>query len=152
MADLDLDRLEALAKAATPGPWWGGGSNRRRDSIGLVGRTSDRGTGNAIAVLNGIGMDRVADAEFIAAAREGVPTLIAEVRGLRRDHDSALAIIEHRDAMVAGLAAERDALAAKVRALAARFDGFAEASISVPDSELYKVIATEIRKTLEVEP
>ena len=65
MTDLTPDRLaelRALADAATEGPWWGGGNNRRRDAIGLVGRTSDRGTGNAIAVLNGIGMDRTADA------------------------------------------------------------------------------------------
>lgn len=80
---LDLDAVEARANAATPGPWWGGGDRQSRNAYGLVGRTTDRGTGNAIAVLSGTDMDRVADAEFIAAAREDVPALIAEVRRLR---------------------------------------------------------------------
>lgn len=75
-----LDEIQARLDAATPGPWWGGGSNRRKDSIALVGRRSDRGTGNAIAVLNGVGMDRVADAEFIAHAREDMPALVEFAR------------------------------------------------------------------------
>lgn len=36
-------------------------------------------------------------------------------------------------------------------ALATKFDGFADASILVPDIELYEVIAAEIRKVLEVD-
>jgi hypothetical protein len=68
--------MRERAEAATEGPWWGGGNNRRRDAVGLVGRLSDRGTGNAIAVLAGVGMDRVTDAEFIAHARTDVPVLV----------------------------------------------------------------------------
>lgn len=83
--DTRLAELRALADDATAGPWWGGGNNRRRDAIGLVGRTSDRGTGNAIAVLNGIGMDRVADAAFIAASRTAVPELLDEIERLRAE-------------------------------------------------------------------
>lgn len=47
--------------------------------------------------------------------------------------------------------AERDALAAKVRALAITLDGFAEASISVPDSELFSTLSAEIRKAVEID-
>jgi hypothetical protein len=81
-----LAAIRARAEAATEGPWWGGGSNRRRDAVGLVGRLSDRGTGNAIAVLNGVGMDRVADAQFIAHARTDVPKLVEALEAVLAIH------------------------------------------------------------------
>lgn len=70
MADLDLDEIERLADAATPGPW---GVEPDRNSlddlvmakIGLVAATARE------------------DAAFIAAARTAVPALSAEVRRLR---------------------------------------------------------------------
>lgn len=77
-----LAAIRERAEAATEGPWWGGGNNRRRDAVGLVGRLSDRGTGNAIAVLAGVGMDRVADAEFIAHARTDVPALVGALEAV----------------------------------------------------------------------
>lgn len=81
-----LAAIRERAQAATEGPWWGGGSNRRRDAVGLVGRLSDRGTGNAIAVLAGVGMDRVADAEFIAHARTDVPALVGALEAVLAIH------------------------------------------------------------------
>jgi hypothetical protein len=82
-----LAAIRERAQAATEGPWWGGGSNRRRDAVGLVGRLSDRGTGNAIAVLAGVGMDRVADAEFIAHARTDVPALVEALEAVLAIHE-----------------------------------------------------------------
>lgn len=87
MTDEELNRLEALAAAATPGPWRlpGGKSyvmpshgepykvaqlGGTRDSPGLIAREDDR--------LHH-------DAEFIAAARGAVPALVAEVRRLRAE-------------------------------------------------------------------
>jgi hypothetical protein len=75
VADLtpaDLDRLEALAAAATLGPWSAIPSRH-----------------HTWHVLDGYGMVLVEDlfsgddAALIAAAREAVPTLVAEVRRLR---------------------------------------------------------------------
>ncbi len=65
MTDEELDHLEALANAATEGPWtW--------DTY-IV-----RADGRPI-----ITADSAMDARFIAASREAVPALIAEVRRLR---------------------------------------------------------------------
>jgi hypothetical protein len=68
MTNDELDTLDALAAAATPGPW-------------------EMGTGKAYNVLTltevlAEGLES-ADAAFIAAARDAVPALVAEVRRLR---------------------------------------------------------------------
>jgi hypothetical protein len=69
---VDLDAVEARAKAATPGPW------ELREHEGL----------SAICHPHGWVLEDSADADmrdrrFIAAAREDVPALCAEVRALR---------------------------------------------------------------------
>lgn len=75
MRDTDLAMLEALSEAATPGAWvsWVEGRDflsgssfvrTARDDIEMSGATA-------------------ADYDFIAAAREAVPRLIAEIRRLR---------------------------------------------------------------------
>lgn len=84
--DLDLTAIRARAEAATPGPWIGVGDRRSKSAYGLVGRLSDRGTGNAIAVLAGVGMDRVADAEFIGHARTDIPDLLARLTELEAEN------------------------------------------------------------------
>jgi hypothetical protein len=72
----ELDEMEARAAAATAGPWksfiegrdhWGGSDFIRTEGedIELNGATK-------------------ADQDFIAASREDVPRLIAEVRALRK--------------------------------------------------------------------
>lgn len=64
---VDLDALEALANAATPGPWYGGsyGGSIIARGLGAIG------TAYGWPCPNGV---------FIAAAREAVPALIAQVR------------------------------------------------------------------------
>ena len=60
----DLDRLEALARAATPGPW-------KKDSsytIGPVSDEDDQSYGFVIPLADVYGDNRTPDAAFIAAA------------------------------------------------------------------------------------
>lgn len=87
MSDIDLDRLDALAAAATPGPWQEDGPWWSNHVSGWVITTgADR---NAVA-YQPLGWDRLptsaADAAFIAAARDAVPALVAEVRRLREEN------------------------------------------------------------------
>lgn len=74
---LDLDRLESLANAATPGPWKPCRTGKWEHD-NYVTRADDLGVAMQYALVW-----QPADAEFIAAAREGVPELIAENRQLR---------------------------------------------------------------------
>lgn len=74
---LDLDTLQALADAATPGPWvYGTG---KRVCLGDEGPT--------LLSAHGDTPDdrREENCEFTAAARQAVPALIAEVRLLQED-------------------------------------------------------------------
>lgn len=74
---LDLDRLEALARAATPGPW-------KKDSsytIGPVSDEDDQSYGFVIPLADVYGDNRTPDAAFIAAANPAaVLALIALAR------------------------------------------------------------------------
>lgn len=74
MTSEELERLEALANAATGGSWQAGDPYDGRTAL-LV---SVYGMGMEVADTQ-----READAAFIAAARDAVPSLIAEVRRLR---------------------------------------------------------------------
>lgn len=80
MTDEEINDIEALANAATPGPWklWGmhvmadpHGTSNVDDAL-LVAKTSDP--------VRGL---RTWNAEFIACARLIVPALVTEVRRLR---------------------------------------------------------------------
>lgn len=90
-APLDLDALDALDAAATPGPW------SAADEHGLmpgatpawcVSRMGDEMANRGrvwlydVAYVPQRGDHEQADAEFIAAAREAVPALVGEVRRL----------------------------------------------------------------------
>ena len=91
----DLDALEALAGAATPGPWkWVGGECCcAPDGREVGGEVYSPAASRKVADLSDRpprdrkGRKRKgltdADARFIAAAREAVPALVAEVRALR---------------------------------------------------------------------
>lgn len=71
---LDLDPIKRREAAASPGPW-----HPDSDECCVYAEEEASGTGDAIA-------ERVltpADAAFIAAARQDVPKLIAEVERLR---------------------------------------------------------------------
>lgn len=77
MSELDLDKLEALANAATPGPW------RPSESHGLCVTNLDKTVMIADMSSNsdeGRWDGRREDAVFIVAARDVVLALIARVR------------------------------------------------------------------------
>lgn len=66
---LDLDAIEARANAATPGPWRVGATYDPEINVDVT-----NADGNLVGPK---------DEDFIAAAREDVPALVAEVRRLR---------------------------------------------------------------------
>lgn len=75
---IDLDAAQALADAATAGPWL-----HRESTIGgehLIDRTDDVGYHFVLA-----GANEGDDAEFIAQARTLVPALIARVRAVEAE-------------------------------------------------------------------
>jgi hypothetical protein len=82
---LDLEALEALANAATPGPWsveigavWAG-----TDDLVASGFDDSNAAGSVDLVGR---VFYVSNASFIAAAREAVPALIARVRELEEEN------------------------------------------------------------------
>jgi hypothetical protein len=80
MTEQELQAIEALAAAATPGPWTVVDEDYLKPTI--IGG-DNVGDGYVI---------RSADAAFIAAARTDVPALVAEVRRLWRVEDVAKAL------------------------------------------------------------
>ncbi len=84
MTDEELNRLEALANAATPGPWRYDDSDADPCVITQTGQYIAQTSYDQQSVSRG-DRDYHADAHFIVASRDAVPTLIAEVRRLRGD-------------------------------------------------------------------
>lgn len=84
MAELDLERLERLAQAATPGPWEWWTSNSFLRLSGPDGR--DGGVLYACNIRNEYATVVVSEADrrFIAEARTALPALIARNRELER--------------------------------------------------------------------
>jgi hypothetical protein len=72
---MDLDKIIALVEAATPGPWKYSDS---RDDYWVV-----LSPGLFICNMNHRNAKETENAEFIAWTREGVPSLVAEIRRLR---------------------------------------------------------------------
>ena len=72
MTEEELARIEALANAATPGPWETYGSDRYGWRVDGPPDTDE-------------GRISEENARFIAAARDAVPALVAEVRRLRNE-------------------------------------------------------------------
>lgn len=94
---LDLDAVEARVNAATPGPWGvGNGTNvvRGLEVTGCGSYTCIQ----SVAEIDddrcdwdrdeAVEVDQEDDADFIAAARQDVPRLVAEVRRLRAELDA----------------------------------------------------------------
>lgn len=81
----DLERLERLAKAATPLPWHKqsfdvyGWKNKRRVFIAQTSKPIMRGIENIA--------QRLKDADYIEAACNAAPELVARVRELERQRD-----------------------------------------------------------------
>lgn len=101
MTDEELTTLDALASAATAGPWQAAEGHTYRD--GRVEHTESfvRLPGGDVALAEEVvdpatGEPSNANAAFIAASREAVPALIAEVRRLR----GALGYSEQRVTML----------------------------------------------------
>ncbi len=72
----ELDRLEKLCDAATKGPW----------TSYIEGRDCESGSHFIMTAGDDIELSgaTIADYDFIAAARQAVPRLIAEIRALRQ--------------------------------------------------------------------
>lgn len=87
MTESELSALQALCDAATPGEWVRNETWGLVDAGCIVETATARGDPRLrIATLSGAGIE--ADAAFIAAARTALPALIAEVRRLRKNHES----------------------------------------------------------------
>ena len=85
MTNEELTRLDALAAAATPGPWHTDADTcpEYDDPAVMAGKQWVCAT-SYDTLSTSIGeRDIKADAAFIAAARDAVPALVAEVRRLR---------------------------------------------------------------------
>lgn len=90
ITDEELDRIEARAAAATTGPWTSfveGRDHESGDDFIRTGGDADRSPDLYVRVAFGerpgvtpAGPD---DLDFIAAARQDVPRLVAEIRRLR---------------------------------------------------------------------
>lgn len=98
ITDDELARLEALAQAATPGPW--------RVSMTGYSVKSNSDDMPIICAVPGAGMARAKEvnawqdtAYFIAAARDSVPALVAEVRRWRLKNIGRDPVMTERDAL-----------------------------------------------------
>jgi hypothetical protein len=92
---LDLDALQALADAATPGPWctqaWGDFPPDGMDRPDMLARSISTDDDESPEFVLVSGENAVNDAWFLAAAREAVPALIERVRELEAElADSSL--------------------------------------------------------------
>jgi hypothetical protein len=88
VTDTELSEYEALAAAATPGPW-----RAERDHLGHWRITWPHSQNSSILRKQKVFSDE--DVAFIAAAREAVPALVAEVRRLREALDVASETCDH---------------------------------------------------------
>ena len=80
LSEAELAEMLSRAKAATPGPWKSYVEGRDHTSGSSFIRTGPREERGEDIELSGA---TPADQDFIAAARQDVPRLIAEVRRLR---------------------------------------------------------------------
>jgi len=89
-----LDEIEARASAATEGPWEVGGMDSGHSAFEMSIWVTT-GNGDSICDMDGQvralnvappNDDGLADAEFIAHAREDVPTLVAALRAVEAVH------------------------------------------------------------------
>lgn len=160
----ERERLAALAEAATPGPWRvlhvHTPSTPTLDTPDLIAVTSDDlPDGYEVARVStdyeDDPADVLADAAFIAAARQAVPALLAEVERLTSKYeewDSMHAACEGLRgdlARVEAALAEAEAEVERLRAaLALQAEEVESASQDVTDAE--RVLADERRQRAEV--
>lgn len=83
MSEQELDRIEARARAATPGPWVSFVEGRDHTSgSSFIKTRSAAGARGADIELSGA---TAADQDFIANARHDIPVLLDEIRRLRAE-------------------------------------------------------------------
>jgi hypothetical protein len=92
LTDSDLDRLESLAAAATPGPWLANENGMGAPMVyldphsgKLAGEQYQFALDEAGRLFDGTTAAEPADAAFIAAARTAVPALVAALRAARAE-------------------------------------------------------------------
>ncbi|MEV7211476.1 hypothetical protein AB0O31_00065 [Kitasatospora cineracea] len=93
LTDVELDAMEGRIAGATPGPWAAlletrrgiGGASCIQVGPGVAEQDDEMYLSRFIGGREVLGPDRQSDADldFIAAAREDMPRLVAEVRRLR---------------------------------------------------------------------
>ncbi len=87
LTELDIEAIAARCAAASPGPWTSfveGRDHAGGDDFIRVGDSDDElDMSVSLADTEGLHPASTADQDFIAAARQDIPTLIAEVRRLR---------------------------------------------------------------------
>jgi hypothetical protein len=104
---LDLDAIRDRANAATKGPW---GVEHEGGVMVL-----NRGTCQAVAFVGSEGDDQVrADSAFLAAAREDVPALLAEVDRLTTELAAANQVANDALTLAEQAAADRRSLRTQV--------------------------------------
>lgn len=81
LSEAELAEIELRAAAATPGPWRSFVEGRDHTAGSSFISTGEEGSRGEDIELTGA---TVADQDFIAAARQDVPRLIAEVRALKQ--------------------------------------------------------------------
>lgn len=84
MTKEELDALEELANAATPGPWESSGVAVWGKNNVWVGDLNFEASRQESLVAPRVSND----ANFVAAAREAIPKLIAKVRSLEAEIDA----------------------------------------------------------------
>lgn len=87
MTALDLDAIKARADAATEGPWMADESHVLKPD-----KPGSNWDGTVIATVpdDEFGLYEFRNVEFMAAAREDIPALVAEVERLREQADRNL--------------------------------------------------------------
>ena len=96
MSEERLAAIEAREKAATPGPWWGcqDACHPAEHTPEQVVFAADWSVVCEFATDDGLGDRDRANKDFIAASRQDVPDLLAEVRRLRAGLAAADALAE----------------------------------------------------------
>lgn len=88
MTDAELQRLERLEKAATPGPWT---ATSHIGGFGFSGPLTFYSVTNEYSGKDSpIWLESEDNVRFIAAARNALPELIAEIRRLRAERQTGI--------------------------------------------------------------
>jgi hypothetical protein len=120
LTDAELAALRALSDAATLGPWW-------TSDYSSLGLSNVSAKGAVVANCYSVRLDHEANAAFIAAARDAMPSL--------------LALVEARDAEIARLKARIAELEAVFTMLAEMPLGAVFVSEDYPDTTLWNSTA-----------